>query len=177
MKLSALLLPVALCACTSIVPSTIAKLSTLSPLEADPADIAVALRLPEGIGIQPGSALLSLSAKRDDTAQESAADYTLASAIGPDGARLYSISETDWKTFRALQALINSWEQEAPDSTNGSLGVSLGGCRTGAEIAPDATIDINIRTERDGNFLPLLRDAKLTSVFKTVGISELPDCE
>jgi hypothetical protein len=54
-----------LSACTSLVPSGVARLSGLSPLDADPAQFAVALVLPEGLSLAPGSARLSISATRD----------------------------------------------------------------------------------------------------------------
>ncbi|MCY4336181.1 MAG: hypothetical protein OXC60_16095, partial [Litoreibacter sp.] len=155
----------------------LSRLNAVSPLEADPADIAVALRLPAGIGIQSGSAILSLSAERADTGARSTAAYTLASQVAADGSRIYAVAQSDWDAFRAQQAMINGWESEAPDDTNGSLSVALGGCRTATAVAPDATLDISIRTEEGGSFLPLVRQAKLARVFNITGITELPPCD
>ncbi|MCY4179263.1 MAG: hypothetical protein OXD48_03110 [Litoreibacter sp.] len=117
---------------------------------------------------------MSLSAERADTGARSTAAYTLASQVAADGSRIYAVAQSDWDAFRAQQAMINGWESEAPDDTNGSLSVALGGCRTATAVAPDATLDISIRTEEGGSFLPLVRQAKLARVFNITGITELP---
>ena len=55
--------------CSALVPSGVARLSAISPLEADPDAIAVALVLPEGVDLVPGSARLAIEAVREDTGE------------------------------------------------------------------------------------------------------------
>jgi hypothetical protein len=146
-------------------------------LEADPADIAVALVLPEGAAIVPGSAILTLSATRAVADRQTTQNYMLADAKGSDGSDIYAISQSDLDAFRTQQSMIAQWKAEEPDGTKGSLSVQLAGCKLGDGPSEDATLSINIRTERDGGFFPLVRDAPLAEALGLAGLDGLQPCE
>lgn len=176
MRHTLLSLLIGLSACTTLVPGTIARLYALSPLEADPADIAVALRLPDGVAVQPNSAQIVLTAERQDTGETSAATYTLSAIKTSEGNSIYRIADEDHDQLRTQQELIAGWKAEDADASKGSLSVQLAGCKTAQEVDPNPTLDISIRTSQDDAFMPLVRGAKLTQVFKVAGIESLPPC-
>lgn len=158
-----------LAACTSVDPITLLKLSTLSPLEADPSDIAVNVQLPDGLQIRPETAILSVSATRNDLKSEGM--YVLATADGSDGTT-YSVAIDDRARLKAQQALILGWKEEEPD-TSGSISVGLEGCSVGTGPATNATISIQIRTEAQGPYLPLLNAMPIADVLDA---NELQPC-
>ncbi len=162
--------------CTSVVPTGIARLSAVSPMEADPADIAVALSLPTGIGVTTNSANLNLMASRTDTDQSTAETYVLASMMGSDGSTIYAVAPADYARLRDQQALIRQWKGENSKATSGSLGVTLEPCTTGAGPTPDATVTIKIRTSSDGQFFPILRNAPVTDVLQQGNFRPIQSC-
>ncbi len=151
-----------LAACSSVDPITLLKLSALSPLEADPSDIAVKVQLPDGLQVRPKTAILSVSATRNDMKSEGM--YLLATEIGPDGT-IYSVANDDKGRLKAQQSLIIGWEEDDPD-TSGSISVSLEGCSVGTGPSKNATISIQIRTEAQGPYLPLVSEAPISEVLE-----------
>ena len=171
-----LLVSVLLCtvaACGRVVPSTVAQLEALSPVDTDPAILALALDLPAGQSVRPEFAALILGAKRADTGSETSHRAALVTDADPGaltaqpGGNLIAmrIAPSDIEPLRAVQAEIRRWQAEAPDSTKGSLAIALQGCTTGDGPAKDARASVWIRLEADGSFQPLLRDAPLARAF------------
>ena len=160
----------ALSACASLNPLTLYHLSQLSPLEADPADFTVAIDVPNGASIEPGSATLGLSAIRGN--ETIGAEYALASINGnpidlppPKGRyNLYRIADTDLAAIRATQAKARLWEAEDPDGTQGSLSAGLKPCTLGDGPAKDAAVAIQLRITPGGPFLPLVKSMSLRQV-------------
>jgi hypothetical protein len=181
----ALLALLLVAACTSLVPSTVARLSALSPVEADPARIVVAVALPPGLGIGPGGATLQLTGERSDTGARSQGTYALrtAPASPPDGVDpgaevvTLAIAPEDLAAVRAQQALIRGWEAENGPATSGSLGLGIAGCRVGVGPEPAAKGAVWLRTEADGPFLPLVRPTRIGALLGTDDIAALPPCD
>lgn len=165
-----------LAGCGSVVPTTLARLSALSPLEADPADIAVSLQLPAGLGVKPGSAKISVQAERSDTNESFSEGFVLARSTGSDGSTVYQVAASDHARFKALQDKAQSWEAENSKATSGSLSVGLEGCTIGPGPSDDATLSVSIRTEADGTFLPLIRDAALDKVLDKTEAAQMGPC-
>ncbi len=172
-RLFTLAAALALTGCSAVVPSTLARLETLSPLTADPAAIEVALILPPGLRVAPGSAVLTLGAARTDTGAKREARFVLEQTQGngqalpvPDGARadLFRLAAADVPRMRAEQAAIAAWKAEAGNATEGSLGIGLGGCAVNGGPASDARAAALIRTTAGGEFLPLIRDTPLRAL-------------
>ena len=166
---------VGLSACSGLVGSTAAILGTVDPLTADPAAVAVRVDLPEGIALLEDGARLALAARRDDTGQAFSEVFVLRQ--DGDGTRTLAVDGTDYARLRQAQATARAWKAEDDDATRGSLSLTLDPCRTVASPAPDARFSAAIRLDRDGPFLPLLRNARLGDVAAVAEIAQLPACE
>lgn len=154
-----LCLALILAGCSSLVPTTAMRLGGLSPLTADPAEIAVRLVLPEGVDVLEGSARLIYQVGRPALGQIEAEVVTLARA-----GDVFAIAADDLGRLRALQARARDWKAQDPSGTKGALSVSLTPCTQGAGPVADATVDVFLRITAEGAFLPLLRNAPLNAV-------------
>ncbi len=175
MKPSAVLLPIALSACAMTDPLTLARLAATSPLEADPAAFEVRANLPDGLALAPGTAALTLSAAREGETEQGR--FVLAQAHDGD-ATVLRVATADLAAMRALQARINAWEESDPEGTEGSLGIEVLPCTTGAGPAADARFSIDLVTEPDGPARPLLRPVPVRrfeeTLRKEAGVGLMP---
>lgn len=178
---TAILTSLALAACTSIVPSTAARLSAMDPLTADPAALELVVVLPPGLAVMPGSAKLELSADRG--AEHKSGSFRLAerpAAAGvavPEGgsARGFAIAEADVPKMRALQAEIAAWKREG--DAKGSLGMGLGGCAVNGGPAADARGSVLVRVQEGGPFLPLIADGRLSDLLGAEVLAAIKPCK
>jgi len=165
-------LVILLAGCTSIVPSTAMRLNNVSPTTADPADFAVALTLPDGIDVQPGSAKLTFVVTRTDFDQTAEGTFTLQREDD-----IYAIAPSDHATLRALQATARQWDTENASATEGSLAINLSPCLLGAGPSDDARVNVAIRLAQDGAFLPLVRHGPLSAVTSAEQLGDIPQCD
>lgn len=163
--------------CSAVLPAGLMRLTTLSPLEADPEGFAVTLDLPADIEIAPGSATLTLEATQTARDQTASGSFRLAESEAPDGGQTYRIATHDLERFRALQAQINAWESEDADATQGSLSVMVDACRLGDGPAPDSTVSVALQTAMDEEPFPLLRDAPLSRILRPADSAGLRPCD
>ena len=165
------LLPVLLLisGCGAMVPGTAARLSGLSPLTADPEGMAIAVDLPEGLGLLPDSAVLSFSVRRDG---EEAAREVILTGSAAEG---YSIADADLGPFREVQARAREWKAADPDGTSGSLSLTFAPCLSG-ELAPGARVAARIRLAEHGAFLPLMRPQRVTDFAEALDLETIPPC-
>ncbi len=175
----------AVAGCASVVPSTMARLQTLSPAEADPAGLSVAVVSPAGLRPVPGSGRLILTARRTDSGVQDEADMILAETAGDaaslgtaEGERVtyYRLAEADVPRMRALQDKLALWKAEAPDATEGSLSVGMGACAEGRGPAPDAAGSVFVRMQADGGWLPLIERAPLASLIGAERLAAIGPC-
>lgn len=171
------LAPLLLAGCASVNPITAAKLSMLSPLTTDPGQIQLALDLPPGVGIQPDSAKLTLSAERSDTGASQSQSATLQAQPQDDGLIIYAISPADQPALRARQQAIRDWKDQAPDAVRGSLSVTVTGCKLGAGPAPDARVDVLVRLANDADFRPLISDKPLSQILDDEDLARMRPCD
>ncbi len=174
-----LLALLALSACASVVPATAARLAAQNPLTVDPVGIEVALVLPQGLAVQPGTAVLVLSGQRGTqiTAGTFALEPRATPQIpAPEGASIagFGVAQGDLTRMRALQAEIAGWKAEGPAS--GSLSVGIGGCTVGDGPAPDATGAVHIRLTGDARFQPLLRETPLATLLGAEVLAAIGPC-
>lgn len=171
----------ALAACSSIVPSTAARLASLDPLTADPAALELVVILPKGLAVSPGSAKLELSADRG--AEHKSGSFQLvdrpvpAKLELPEGAtaRGFAIATPDVDRMRALQAEIAAWKREG--AAGGSLGLGLGGCAVGEGPASDATGSVLIRVREGGPLMPLVAKGKLADLLGPDVLAAIKPCQ
>jgi len=169
-----LLALIALSACGTVVPQTADQLSRMSPLTADPADIAVALDIPAAYDIT--EATLVLDASRSDTGETQSGTFRLARTDAADGRIFYAIAGPDLDRIRALQQTIAVWETETPEASSGSLSVFAQPCRRDPGSDAGGGISVFIRLDSDGTFQPLVRKAPVTAILGRDGAAELPLC-
>jgi hypothetical protein len=174
-----------LAACGSVVPATVAQLRTLSPADADPAALAVAVLTPAGLQPTRGSGRLILQSRRSDTGQADTITLTLAEAPGDAAAfgagtgeavRYYRVAAADQPALRAFQAGLDAWQAEVPDATQGSLSIGLGACAVDGGPAPDARGSVFIRLAADGPYLPLINRARIASLIGADALAATLPC-
>jgi hypothetical protein len=168
-------------ACASVVPTTAARLAMLDPLTADPAAIQVAVILPPGLAVKPGSATLEFGATRGTESlngsfalKDVPATPGVTAPLGST-ARIYALTEVDAARMRRLQAQIAVWKDEG--AAKGSLGLGIGGCATGPGPAPDATGSVLIRLTEDVPFLPLIREGRLADLLGPDVLAAIQPCK
>ncbi|WP_204411647.1 hypothetical protein [Actibacterium sp. 188UL27-1] len=159
--------------CGAVVPSTVAKLDQFSPLTVDPAGLEVALDIPDGLDLSAGSEVLRLSAVQKLTGEHASAQFVLqrrdqiAGAPPADGRMaFYRIAPADRARMRALQARIRQMEMQDEADLDGSLGIAIEGCIRGAGPTDGARGSIWLRVEPDGQFLPLIRRGRVSTLFE-----------
>jgi len=160
-----------LSACGSVVATTAVQLANLSPLTADPANFAVRVTLPDGLDVAPGTAILLLTAQQTPDTAPVTEEYTLQR-----DANVFRVAQADLASLRALQAKANAWETADRDASSGSLSVSLLPCRRSDELSVDARVSVAIQIEQGGIFLPLIRNAPLSSVAEQSDLNALGPC-
>ncbi len=168
-----------LLACASMVPTTAARLSTLDPLTADPGQITVALVLPPGLQVTPGTAVLTLAARRGDMAL--ADSFTLVpkptpGVTPPAGSVVagFGLAGDDLARMRDLQADVAAWK--ATGASAATLSVGVGGCAVGDGPAPDATGAVLIRLSAEAPFQPLIQPTRLTSLLGPEALNAISPC-
>ena len=164
-----------LTACSNVVPSTVMQLDALSPIEADPADVVVAINLPEGLEIAPNSARLMLAIQRSDSGEAKEGIFVLERV--PAQQAVLRIAPEDRDSLRDLQTTARQWKLENDEASNGSLSVTLSPCRVGNGPAADARASLAIRLTEDGPFLPLIRNGPVSAVVKPEQLRDMGPCE
>lgn len=182
-----LLLPAfVLAACSSVVPSSLVSLAATSPLKADPDAIAVALVVPPGLAITPGTAEMKIDIARADTGEHRVGRYILidapatmmTTALAPDETlHVYQLDAKDAQAVRLLQTELAQRETEVQDGKgSASLSLGIGGCRVGEGPARNATASAFIRTDAAGVFLPLIDQQPLDSLLGAEASGTLKPC-
>lgn len=173
-NIAVLAFTLAVAGCGSVVPSTVARLAGLSPLDADPAGFEVGLVLPDGVGIMPNSATLGFEARRSDTGESRSETFVLERIDG-DVPR-WRVAREDLPAMRAFQAQAGAWEAEDPVASSGSISAWLMPCTQGDGPAPDADVSILLRLGEGAPLLPLVRNAPLADFSDAEDIAALPAC-
>lgn len=168
-----------LAACASVAPGTAARLAALDPVTADPAAIEVALLLPPGLQVAPGTAVLTLAASRGD--QRLSGDFRLqprpAPGVAPPAGgsvAAFGLAPADLPRMRDLQAGIAGWRDAG--AAQGSLSVGVGGCALGSGPDPDATGAVLLRLAPDAPFRPLIRPTRLADLLGPEMLAAIAPC-
>ena len=169
------ILSISLSGCGYVSSAGLDRLDSVSPLEAEPADIAVALALPPGLDVVPGSAQINFSADRSDTREKETAVFTLA-RNDTGNLNVFTIAPEDHDRLRELQGRIQKWEDEAPDRTSGSIGVTVDFCKKDPGPAPTAKVTVLTRTESDGKFFSLIENAPLSVIQRSGALGDINLC-
>lgn len=155
----------ALTACSAVDPAALYALRAVSPLEADPADIALSVSLPEGYVIRPGTVQLALTGESPDG--EIAGTRVTLRKSGTAETAIYDVAPADHAALRVAQAEIADLKARDPE-TVGTLALSATLCTRGAPS--DDRAAVSVRLEEDAPFLPLLRGAPVGRIAGSVPI-------
>jgi hypothetical protein len=173
-----------LAGCSTLVPSTAARLATMDPLTADPAQIEVALILPAGLQVAQNGAKLTIEATRGDQVEKAQvtlqdSPLQLSGFAVPEGARAITlrIRSTDIDRLRATQRRIAAWRADKAEKTSGSFGVGLAACTIGSGPAENAVASMLIRTETGAPFQPLIKGAHLRDALGAKVYDAIQPCE
>ena len=170
MRLIICFVNLALGACVYVNPVTAIQLASFNPLSADPADIAVQIDLPEGVGIEDGSAGLVIDATHRERGGWSGF-YGLEELPGG----IWQIEPEAQIRLRRDQAQILAWEAADPDGTSGSLTARFDPCTIGDGPSEDARVSMLMQVDA-GGFLPLLPNAPISQLFNEAEVEGLPPC-
>ncbi|MBR0557131.1 hypothetical protein J5J10_15690 [Ciceribacter sp. L1K23] len=179
-----------LSSCTTVDPQTAAKLAALSPLDADPGQLRVAIKLPAPLELGNGNALLTMGwspgggvpihhTYRLNVTETPNAIAGLEVLLGP-GEKLVvlSLAARDVVGLRAFQGKIRAEKQEGSDG-KGSLSVRIsGGCWQGDFPAATSRLpfEIWLRTSPHEDYLPLVQNANLMDGLSPAGVTTIQRC-
>ncbi len=161
---SSILLAATLAACSSVNLPTVARLSALSPLEADPEGLEVAFDLPVGLGIMPDGASLGFAMERSDTGEVRDLDLTLERRMLEGGFVVFRVAPEDLASVRAFQATARAWKDELGGDASGSISAGVSVCLIGDGPVDEAVLSSSIRTSVDGPFFPLIVNASVADI-------------
>lgn len=169
-SIAPVLLACLLCACGHVPLSTALALRDLDPSTADPAAMAVAVRLPASLALQAGKTRLTLGGTREDTKetideifvlrpQPPVGDVDGLPDIGDDEHLvLLAVSRQDIERLRQTQMRIRQWKAARPDGTRGRLSLSAAPCRQQVDVTGPLPVSTYIRTRSNAAFIPLTTD-------------------
>ena len=129
-----------LSACQFLTPEALA-LRDFNPLLAEPEELEAGFLLTPGLALPDGGAELVATATRADTGDALTERFVLSQTT-EDALTGLMIAEEDHARFASVQARILSWEEEAPNSTTGSVTISARLCETLPGAAQDARLSV-----------------------------------
>lgn len=181
----------ALSACVSGNPRTLYELSRFDPLDADPKEIAIAVKADRNLHLKRGDVLLRMTLESDDRNRAFDEHFVLAITNATPAAGLArsvkadehvltaAIAAPDMQRFRNTQAKARNARAANATDGKGSISVSItGGCRRGVLDMKTASVRSYMRTEADGRFFPLTGEIRLADIFVKAGMpaADVPAC-
>lgn len=170
-------LAIALSGCTSVVPSTLVRLSFLDPFTADPAGFAVALETDDGLDLLPDTAVLIFDAVHSPSGKVWHEELPLTEDRSVDGRVTYRISPDGVDRLRVAQAEIIQWKDTSDGNGTLRINVTADGCRVvGAQVQDDPRVSVFMQLAQDAPMRPLVRNGPLLDIFEVDELAELPQC-
>lgn len=172
-----LLFPLVLCACGGIPLKSMVELSRLDPMTANPAGIAVAVDVSEGLRAAPGKTKLTLSAEGaggKSLEEVFVLRQTLDSASDVDRV-IFALNTPDIDRMNATRRTIAGWKNEDPD-TRGSISINAEPCLVRPTDTESPLIfAVSMRIADDRPFVPVVSEADLRDEMPN-GL-EIPACD
>ena len=180
-----------LSACTSVPLTTLYKLHKIDPMEADPAQIKVAIRAHDRIGIREGGAKIEVKFEAEDGSLNIDETYLVEIIRNPDmsaellaginpgeSVTVLGLTQSDIQRMRAVQSSVAAISKDDPEGS-GSLGVFLDGVCLQSKM-PEGTvlIDIFLQTSDQDGFFVLSRnlDLRKQSMQDGTDLDDWPGC-
>ena len=188
---SLLTIAILLSACSGMPISTMVKLRGFDPMEADPAQVRIAIRADQRITIPDGGAVVTLRFKTSDGELHVDDTYIVEIVRKPvltaeliDGKRrgeavtVFRLSDKDAEKMTRAQTLLKSYTD---GSQSGALtfGVSWHDlCVSSPLPAGEVLVDIFMQTSDDGGYLVFTKDMNPleSSDLEDVTLESLPEC-
>ena len=187
----ACLITLFLAGCTSMPLTSMYKLSRMDPMEADPAQIKVAVRADEAIGIGKGDAQIEFKFDAEDGSLSIDEIYLIEMDRDPivygalytdkkpgESITVLSLTPGDAERMKQLQ-LEMAMFREGDVKGSGSLRVNLNGICLHSKMHPgEVQLDMFLQTSEQEGFFVLAKNLDLREALAEDGtdMDELPDC-
>jgi hypothetical protein len=178
-----------LVSCASVNPIGLARLAAMDPLATDPAQLAVAARLPEALKLRTGD--LVMTVKTDGATGADAIDETFlldvkeakageAGVIVPQAdERLQTarVAEPDIARLRATQAKARTIKAAGGKKGSGAISINVrGGCKTGELPAGPLNLNIFMESGKGGGWFPVVSNLELRKALGAEVIAKIEAC-
>lgn len=171
-------------ACSHVPLTTLVKLRDFDLFRTDPDGIRVAVRYPDGIRIPKGGAGMHLTVKmksdgavvlEENVAFEELNSKSDKAELGDElqvGMRIgvYRLPAENVPFFKSFQEFMLSKSNAERETMEGSMSVSVKGCRVSEELPEKIPVSTYLKTVELGSYVTLLRDVDLKEV-----MAEIPD--
>ena len=182
------LLAFTLAACGHVPLSSIPKLKGLDFMTMDVEDLRVAVEMPEGLRVRPGSAIINIGV--NESAGEPAlqerivlqqvplAQNARQSAGLSSNAQIFRVAKADIPRLETMRETVRARRKVDPDGTKGSLTVTSGACRVAALPKGPLPVTTKLKTEPDGAYFVMTRNVDLRTLVPAERLqAEVPDCQ
>jgi hypothetical protein len=171
--------------------TTMYKLSRMDPMDADPAQIKVAVRADEAIGIGKGDAQIEFKFDAEDDSLHIDEIYLIEVVRNPvvhgelyadkkprESITVLGLTTSDAERMRQLQLAMASY-RNGDVKGSGSLRVNLSGMCLHNKMPPgEARVDIFLQTSEQEGFFVMAKNVDMREVLAEEGtdMDELPAC-
>ncbi|MEL6922097.1 MAG: hypothetical protein AAFO77_13990, partial [Pseudomonadota bacterium] len=173
--------PLFLAACLSTPPSSLMKLSRLSPLEANPANIRLAVETPSALLVRDGDVRLRITYEASDARRSFVEEYAAMiaavdrpargirpSAGGETRTFIAALTPEDARSMAAAQARVRALRANG-DTGKGSITVNALGCALQPFAAGPVRVSTWMQTAPDDDFFVVSRNVDLRKAARQAG--------
>lgn len=157
--------------CSSVVIPTVAKLSGLSPLDADPSGFEVAIDLPEGASVDTGDATFIIESRHSGLDHHLREVFALERQEVDSDRLMFRFAQADLARVLAIQSQAAAWKAADPKLASGSISVRATPCIIGDGPDLGDTLSISLRIKPNGPLLPLVRNAKISELLDAADVA------
>lgn len=144
------------------------------PLAARPADLRIALTLPPGFALLPGSAALKITATDPRSDRAAISSDPLARTGSEGSAQILVLADPEHSQFSALEKRVAEWRaQKVP--TAAQIDVTFTPCRTDPSASADGPMALSIQPDARAPKLVLVPAGTTLSAYLGA-TGPLPDC-
>lgn len=182
------LLAFALAACGHVPLSSIPKLKGLDFMTMDVEALRVAVEMPEGLLVRPGSAIITIGVnesaggpvlqERIILRQIPLLQSARQSAGLSSDAQVFRIAKADIPRLEAMRETVRARRKTDPDGTKGSLTVTSGACRVASLPKGPLPVTTKLKTAPDEAYFVMTRNVDLRTLVSAQQLqTEVPDCQ
>lgn len=174
-------------ACTSIPLSTMYKMMNFSPLEFDPRELVVAVKVPRGMKVRTGDLIVDFGFEAKD--QKDSFKHRFLVQVNPnyqlppelakevaqgDNMTILQLSKEDALTMYNGQQAVKKYRENSDDGA-GSFGLKVeSACRDESFSINDSKLNIYVKLEKDEEFFIFTEDLELVDM--SGALEKIPSC-